>query len=95
MPFFTYIIYSPTRNKYYVGETENLELRLNQHNTAFFPGKYTVQAKDWELFLSIEFNDRTQARKFESFIKKMKSRKFIESLKSDQTKLLDLKQKFS
>ena len=95
MPFFTYIIFSPTRNKYYVGETENPEQRLIQHNSAFFPGKFTAQATDWELFLCIEFNDRIKARKFESFIKKMKSRKFIESLKADKNKLMDLKQKFS
>ncbi|MBL0147141.1 MAG: GIY-YIG nuclease family protein [Chitinophagaceae bacterium] len=33
MYFFTYIIYSKDLNKYYVGYTENIEVRMKQHNT--------------------------------------------------------------
>lgn len=31
-----YILYSPTIDKFYVGETENLEIRITQHRRGFF-----------------------------------------------------------
>ncbi|MBK7964881.1 MAG: GIY-YIG nuclease family protein [Bacteroidetes bacterium] len=33
---FLYILYSPTINKYYVGETKDLDQRLIEHRTRFF-----------------------------------------------------------
>jgi len=95
MRFYTYIIYSSLIDKYYVGETENISDRMVQHNSKFYPNSFTLSAGDWELFLLIQFETRSQARKFETFVKRMKSRKFIESLKSDEIKLNDLLRKFS
>jgi putative endonuclease len=34
---FVYILYSPSKNKFYVGETSNLEERLNQHHNGKNP----------------------------------------------------------
>jgi putative endonuclease len=31
--YFTYILFSASLNQYYVGSTDNLERRLNDHNT--------------------------------------------------------------
>jgi len=31
--YFTYIIYSKSKDKYYVGYTHDLKLRLERHNT--------------------------------------------------------------
>ncbi|MBL0047025.1 MAG: GIY-YIG nuclease family protein [Bacteroidetes bacterium] len=87
---FCYIIYSPTLNKFYVGETSDFNRRLIQHNQNFFPLSYTSKAKDWLEFLVIVCEDPKHARNMESFIKKMKSRKFIESLKTEPEKLNDI-----
>ena len=76
-----YIIYSQSLNRYYVGETENIDLRISQHNSGFYKSAFTSKAKDWELFHFIECADRRQARLIEAHIKKMKSRKYIENLK--------------
>ena len=87
---FCYIIYSSAIDKYYIGETENFEKRLSEHNSGVFKNSYTTQANDWESYILIECNNRSEARKFESFIKKMKSRNFIESLKLDPEKNIEI-----
>ncbi|WP_373398424.1 GIY-YIG nuclease family protein [Algoriphagus halophilus] len=34
--FFVYILYSDSKDRYYIGQTENLEERLFQHNSGYF-----------------------------------------------------------
>ena len=89
-----YILHSPTKDKFYVGETEDFEKRLELHRSKQFIQSYTAkQADDWEVFLTVECQNRTHARKVEEFIKKMKSKKFIQSLKDDEIKLNSIVQK--
>jgi putative endonuclease len=77
-------------NRYYIGESIDVSDRLLQHNSGFFKGSYTTKANDWILFLTIECSDIIQARKIESFIKKMKNRSFIEKLKAEPNMIADL-----
>ena len=77
---YLYILFSPKANNYYVGETNDMIRRMDQHISGFFKGSFTAKAKDWELKLCIEFDDICKARKAEVFLKRMKSRKFIEKL---------------
>ena len=95
MTFCPYILYSPSLDKYYIGETENLEERIELHNVHFFEGSFTSQANDWQIYFSIECETRSIARLIEGHIKKMKSRKYIENLKKypDISKSLLLKYK--
>ncbi len=76
--FYTYIIYSKTLDKYYIGSTENIEDRLVRHNRG--SSKYTSKAKDWILVYSEKFDTKSAAIKREYEIKRQKSRKYIESL---------------
>jgi putative endonuclease len=76
--YYTYIIYSATLNKYYVGSCQNVEERLLDHLNS--RSKYTKVAKDWELKHFETFLSRSEACKRELQIKKMKSRKYIENL---------------
>ncbi|MBL0147140.1 MAG: GIY-YIG nuclease family protein [Chitinophagaceae bacterium] len=78
MYFFTYIIYSKDLNKYYVGYTENIEVRMKQHNTGI--STFTAKATDWTLMFQEAFLTRQEAQHRESEIKKKKSRKYIEWL---------------
>jgi putative endonuclease len=78
MNYTTYIIYSQKLDKYYVGHTENLELRLEQHNTGI--STFTSKANDWVIKYNETFNSREAARLREAEIKKKKSRKYIEWL---------------
>ena len=93
MANFVYIIFSESKNQFYIGESVNPVERLNQHNSGFYENSRTKIAIDWELFLTIECNSKTQAIKLERFIKKMKSRKFILKLKENPGIVSDLLQK--
>ena len=77
---FIYIIYSTESDKYYIGETINVINRLEEHNTKFYKNASTAFANDWELKLTLKVQNRNEARVVESYIKSMKSRKFIFSL---------------
>ncbi|WP_228237949.1 GIY-YIG nuclease family protein [Allomuricauda sp. M10] len=76
-----YVIYSVKLDKYYIGESVDIPNRISQHNNRFFKNSFTSGSDDWEIFLVIECGSRELARKIESHIKKMKSRKYIEDLK--------------
>ncbi len=76
-----YILFSDTLNQFYIGETVDFEERLNEHNLGFYKKAFTSKANDWELFLKIVCKDRVQARKIETHIKSMKSKKYINDLK--------------
>ena len=74
-----YIIYSPSRDKYYVGSSSDLLTeRLRRHNSVH--GGYTGHTGDWRLVYSEEWPETGSARKREMQIKKWKSRRMIEAL---------------
>ena len=78
MPYYVYILYSPSIDQYYIGHTENLEDRLFRHNNS--GSKSTKKVNDWVLKYSEEFSTRGEAMQRELQIKNKKSRKYIESL---------------
>ena len=78
MLFSVYIIYSAKLDKYYVGYTEHLLIRLNQHNNG--ESTFTSKANDWILKCTEAFDSREKAHCRELEIKRKKSRKYIEWL---------------
>jgi putative endonuclease len=80
--FFVYILYSTEIDRYYIGQTENIEARIKSHETGISP--FTSIAKDWKLVYFEEYKNRTEAIKREIAIKKKKSRKYIEWLISNK-----------
>lgn len=77
---YLYIIYSKKIDRFYIGESENVNDRLFQHNNKLFKDSFTCKANDWELKCAIEFQNIIHARRAEAFVKKMKSRRFNEEL---------------
>ena len=77
MPF-TYVLYSAKLNKYYIGACTDLERRLYEHNIGH--SKFTSTGIPWILKHSESFDTLQEAKKRELYIKRMKSRKYIESL---------------
>jgi len=78
LKFYVYILFSEVLNKYYIGSTQDTDIRLEKHlqsNKGF-----TSKAKDWVLVYSEEFKTRTEAIRRERQIKKWKSRIMIEKL---------------
>ncbi len=86
-----YILYSIRIDRYYVGYTKDIAVRVHQHQNKFYKGSYTVQADDWEVKLLIEALSISEAIKMERYIKRMKSRKYIQQLIEDKETLKKLK----
>ena len=79
MSFYCYILFSVSKNKYYVGFTAgNLEDRIKKHNSNH--KGFTGKTGDWMLVYFEKFNDKVDAINREKYIKKQNSRKFIEKL---------------
>ena len=80
--FYVYIIQSKSTAKTYVGQTVNLEKRLQQHNDPVNNfSKYTKQNKGpWTLLYKEEVQTRLDALKREKFLKSGKGRQFINNL---------------
>ena len=74
-----YILYSEKLDRFYIGFTANLAVRLAFHSKAT-NRKYTYRANDWVLFYEISCNSKTQALKIERHIKQMKSSVYISNL---------------
>lgn len=95
MNFCCYIIYSLCLDRFYIGETENFEQRLKWHNQSEFKKAFTSSANDWEEYLIIKCDNRVTARRIEKYLKQMKSRKFLISLKQNPEKLSDILTQYS
>jgi len=74
-----YILYSATKNKFYIGCTsDDLEERIRKHNSNH--NGFTGNVNDWVLTYSEVFELKADAFAREREIKKWKSRKKIEEL---------------
>ena len=79
MPFATYILYSRSKDRYYVGQAEDPKLRLTRdHNGG--RNKSTKFGIPWEHRWVKWFDTRSEAVAMESAIKARKSRAYIEQL---------------
>ncbi|RLD91470.1 MAG: GIY-YIG nuclease family protein [Bacteroidetes bacterium] len=72
-----YIIYSKTRNRYYIGHTGNIDVRLKKHNTNH--KGFTGKVGDWEIVYSEGYTSKSDAYARERQVKSWKSRKAKES----------------
>ena len=94
MPF-VYILYSPSSNSFYIGATpSDVNLRLEKHLHEYYGKAYTSSRKDWEIFLEINCESMTHALKIEKHIKKMKSKKYINDLKTYPAIIEKLREKY-
>ena len=82
--FYTYILYSISSDKYYIGSTENPEERLKKHQNK--NKGFTNQADDWEFVYQKSFETKNEAILHENQIKKWKSRKMIIKLIHDNSR---------
>jgi putative endonuclease len=80
MPHFVYILYSPGKNRFYIGESVDPLERLNQHNRGFYFGASTKISTDWVLFWSLQCQSKSQALRIESHIKRMRNRQYYFNL---------------
>ncbi|TDP58154.1 GIY-YIG nuclease family protein [Flavobacterium dankookense] len=88
--YLVYILFSEKLDRYYVGTTDEVERRLNEHNSGFYTGVFTSKGIPWRLCLSYNCKSSKKAYALERFIKRMKSRKFIEKLIDDKRLIDDI-----
>ena len=69
--FHVYILYSPSLDRHYIGQTGEVHRRLAFHAAHATP--FTAQADDWTLVFLQPVNSRTEATALEQRIKKTKS----------------------
>jgi len=79
MKYFVYIIFSSKLNKYYTGFTENLEIRIAQHNSGI--STFTSKGIPWELIYFFEVNSINDARILEKEIKGRGAKRFLQDKK--------------
>jgi putative endonuclease len=77
MSFHVYILYSESCDKYYIGQTMNIDQRMAEHN-AGRGGSFSSKCSSWKLMHSETFPTRTEAVRREREIKNKKSRRYIE-----------------
>ena len=75
MGFLVYILYSETADRYYVGQTNNIEKRLSTHNNG--GKKYTSKGRPWVLVETYPCTDRSEAVQLERKIKKRGVKRYL------------------
>lgn len=76
--YYVYVIQNQ-KNRIYIGQTNNLEKRLNQHNDKKFSKKsYTkIQKGPWKLIYKENYLTRQEAEKREKALKSHKGRDWL------------------
>ncbi|MEK7644029.1 MAG: GIY-YIG nuclease family protein [Patescibacteria group bacterium] len=75
MKWVVYYIFSKTLNKYYIGKTDNIERKINEHNHG--TEIYTKRGIPWILIGTIDCLDNQEATKLEIKLKKAKNPKYV------------------
>jgi putative endonuclease len=73
--FRVYILYSDALRKYYVGQTKDLERRIEEHNRG--KTSFTAKGVPWKIIWSNEFDSRADAMAMEKRIKSRGAGRFL------------------
>ena len=76
--YYVYILYSPSKDRLYIGQTKDLDDRLNRHNRG--SSKATKTGRPWTLIYFEAFPSRPLAMQRETYLKKLKNRTYLLSL---------------
>ncbi|MBA3664896.1 MAG: GIY-YIG nuclease family protein [Bacteroidetes bacterium] len=77
--YYVYIIYSQRAGKKYTGFSEDITLRLQQHNEGSL-GVYTKNKGPWVLIHLEEFENKSEALKRERYLKTGAGRDYIKKV---------------
>jgi len=75
MPFYVYIIYSASHDRHYIGQTQDVELRLSRHNSGI--EKATAPYKPWMVKCVVEKPSRGEAMMLEKKLKNLSRIKLL------------------
>ena len=83
--YYVYILYSQKLKKRYIGSTNDIQTRIQQHNNG--SSEFTKTGKQWKLIYYEAFISKNDALIEERFLKSGKGRERISFLLSDTMKL--------
>ncbi|MES2628561.1 MAG: GIY-YIG nuclease family protein [Bacteroidota bacterium] len=75
-----YILYSPKKDIFYIGNCEDLKVRMTLHQSHACSRKFISLANDWQIHLKIEHLGFHQAGHIEHHLRRMKSHKLMTDL---------------
>lgn len=75
--FYAYVLLSLNKEIYYKGSTENLVVRVQQHNDGLVT--FTCKYRPWKLVYDEVFSTRAEALKREKFFKSGKGREWLKN----------------
>ena len=78
MEFIVYILFSETKNRFYIGFTSDMEQRIMRHNQK--SKGFTGNVNDWKIVYTEKYDSKEEAYKRELQIKSWKSRIKIQEL---------------
>ncbi len=79
MHCYVYILYSSTSRRYYCGQTNNLELRLAEHNDPAYRSTRTTKvfAGPWQMLWACKLDTRSAALHLERAVKQRGIGRFL------------------
>ena len=90
MPYFVYILYAERFDKYYIGQTSSVNLRLERHNEFDMINSFTAKYRPWKLSAYVEVGQsRGDAMKVERRLKALKSKKMLAQFIAHPEKLFE------
>ena len=78
--YVVYILFSPSLNKYYVGSTVHLSIRLEEHNRG--KSTFTKKVIPWNLIHYSEYESHSEAVQMENKIKKRGISRYLDDINS-------------
>jgi len=78
MKYYVYVIESSEGYRY-TGMTENLQRRLYEHNNKL-KSFWTKRGSNWKIIYQKEFDNKSDALKYERFLKSGHGKKLLKSL---------------
>ncbi|GAA3737085.1 hypothetical protein GCM10022422_20460 [Flavobacterium ginsengisoli] len=76
--FFVYILYSATKEKFYIGQTNDIDDRLRRHNSG--QSLSTKNGTPWKIIYTIQLNTRSEAVTLEDKIKKRGAKRYLQDI---------------
>jgi len=76
--YFVYILYTKIYDKFYIGQTYDVEKRMAEHTNGL--SKYTSKYSGWELVLTEEYPTRIDAMRRERELKSKKNKVYYKKL---------------
>jgi len=75
--YYIYILKSINTDHYYTGYTDNLESRLNKHNSG--KSKWTNRYKPWKIIYNEKIENKIDAIKREKYLKSHSGRNWLKN----------------